>query len=90
MWKGDWHDILRRGRRNEINWAKGMEDILEMDLFDSSPSNVKMVIDQVMGDTKSTNPYVVRLEFLASTRTLLSIGITHASQWLLTSYTSSR
>ncbi|KAF8801532.1 hypothetical protein BYT27DRAFT_7198051 [Phlegmacium glaucopus] len=57
MVDGDWSSVVNKGRQDDISWMKGIENLLELDLFDYS--NVKKIIDD--GD-------VARLEFVALTR----------------------
>ncbi|KAF8813999.1 hypothetical protein BYT27DRAFT_7180260 [Phlegmacium glaucopus] len=57
MVEGDWSSVVNKGQQNNVRWMKGIENLLELDLFDYS--NVKKIIDD--GD-------VARLEFVALTR----------------------
>jgi hypothetical protein len=59
-----WDDILRKGRQDEISWAKEIEEILEMDLFDHS--NVTTIINELELNLENFQ-LISRLEFLAST-----------------------
>jgi hypothetical protein len=61
MVEGGWRSIVNKGQQNDISWMKGIENHLELDLFDYS--NVKQIID---------NADVARLEFVALTRKLVS------------------
>ncbi|KAJ7167522.1 hypothetical protein C8R46DRAFT_1093281 [Mycena filopes] len=60
----EWDDILEKGSRDELSWAEGLKDILELDLFDLS--NVRLLIDEATSDGAS-NSSLVRLRFLSST-----------------------
>lgn len=60
-----WNRILGKGERHGTDWAKGIEDLLEMDLFDYSA--VKVLIDKVNQDPRNTS-FFARLEFIALTR----------------------
>jgi hypothetical protein len=83
--KQDWSSILRKGEREGIGWAKEIEEILELDLFDHS--NILTIINEIEQDL--TNPLVGRLEFLASTRTFF-FDTDYERQPLLTSSNSQR
>jgi hypothetical protein len=58
---GDWSSVVNRGQRNNVSWMKGIENLLELDLFDYS--NVKKIIDDAD---------IVRLDFVALTRKFVS------------------
>jgi hypothetical protein len=63
MVKGGWHSVVNKGKNNNVNWTKGIENLLELDLFDYSYSNVKRIIE----DGK-----LEHLEFIALTRKFIS------------------
>jgi len=58
---GDWNSVVNKGKQDDANWMKGIENILELDLFDYS--NVNKIIDEAD---------FVRLEFIALTRKFVS------------------
>jgi len=62
MVERDWSSVVNKGQQDDVSWIKGIENLLELDLFDYS--NVKKVIDEVD---------LVRLEFVALTRKLVSV-----------------
>jgi hypothetical protein len=66
-----WGRITEKGRQYGVGWARGIEDILEMDLFDHS--NVKTIMEEVKRDVNNL-PFINRLEFLASTCALCSVN----------------
>jgi hypothetical protein len=66
MTRKTWDDILRKGKQDEISWAKEIEEILEMDLFDHS--NVTTILNELELNLENFE-LIGRLEFLASTRT---------------------
>ncbi|KAJ7117544.1 hypothetical protein C8R44DRAFT_626670 [Mycena epipterygia] len=58
----EWEDILEKGNTAEISWIRGLEDILELDLFDLS--NMSVLIRNAMSSDTEFN----RLHFLTSIR----------------------
>jgi hypothetical protein len=67
----EWDRILGRGERDSIDWANGLETLLEMDLFDYL--NAPMIIALAKSDIHNTF-FIRRLEFMASFRTFGSMG----------------
>ena len=63
MVKEDWDSIVNKGEKNDVNWMKGIENLLELDLFDYSDSNVKKIIEEGK---------LEHLEFIALTRKFVS------------------
>jgi hypothetical protein len=59
--EGGWSSIVGKGNYNDISWIKGIENLLELDLFDYS--NVGKLIEDAN---------LVRLEFVALTRKFFS------------------
>lgn len=61
------------GETNSIDWAEGVgiKELLEMDLFDHSRSNVDMILSEVKKNTRNVD-FLGRLDFLAATRTFPS------------------
>jgi hypothetical protein len=66
MTKKGWDAIIRKGHCDRIGWADGLNDLLEMDLFDYS--NVDEIMKLARSDMHNTLA-TGRLEFLASTGT---------------------
>jgi hypothetical protein len=66
-----WNDILGVGKKDGVDWADGIIDRLEMDLFDLS--NITTIIDKVSENLDDVDS-IGRLEFLASTRMFSSVG----------------
>lgn len=60
-----WNNILGVGKKDGVDWADGITDRLEMDLFDLS--NITTIIDKVSENLDDVDS-IGRLEFLASTR----------------------
>ena len=54
-----WDGIIGKGKQKDVSWTKGIEDLLELDLFDYS--NVQKFIENVDFD---------HLVFIALTRKL--------------------
>ena len=64
----DWSHIVGKGKQNSTEWAAGIKDLLEMDLFDFS--NPRVIIQQVENDMD--NPFLTDgLLFMASIRMLI-------------------
>ena len=59
MLGGDWRSVVNKGQQNDVSWTKGIENLLELDLFDYS--NVNKFIENVDFD---------HLVFIALTRKL--------------------
>ena len=70
-WDTDWSKLIgvAIGKKDGLDWARPIEDILEMDLFDLS--NVKLIVDRARGDLNNVD-FMGRLHFLASTGTSLA------------------
>lgn len=83
MAEGDWGSIIEKGRRDESDWAKEIENLLELDLFDYS--NVGAIIDKFKQGPDNTS-YLDRLTFIALTRTFTSVGADYDCSPLLTSF----
>jgi hypothetical protein len=62
-----WDNIAGIGRQGSVEWAGEIKEIMEMDLFDHSPANVKLLIEEIKGDMRNTD-FVSRLKFIAATR----------------------
>jgi hypothetical protein len=60
-----WSLILGKGRRDEVDWANGVENMLELDLFDFS--DVAPIINQIKREMNLER--IGRLKFIASFRT---------------------
>ena len=60
----DWTRLVGIGKQDGFDWARPIEGILEMDLFDLS--NVKVIVDEVRRDLNNVD-FLGRLEFLALT-----------------------
>jgi hypothetical protein len=43
MVEGGWRSVVNKGEINYVNWTKGIENLLELDLFDYS--NVQRIIE---------------------------------------------
>lgn len=71
MTEKGWDAIAGKGRRDGVDWANEIKEIMEMDLFDHSPANVKLIIEEIKRDMRNTN-FTSRLEFMASTRMWMS------------------
>jgi hypothetical protein len=56
-----WSSVVNKGQQNDVSWTKGIENLLELDLFDYS--NVKKIIEDVD---------LERLAFIALTRRSIS------------------
>ena len=65
----DWTRLVGTGKRDGLNWAKPIESILEMDLFDLS--NVRVIVNKAREDLNNVD-FMGRLDFLASTSTSLT------------------
>jgi hypothetical protein len=61
-----WSYVLGKGEQKGIAWANGIEDMLELDLFDHSIVNE--IIRAVRANMKNSE-LTGRLKFFASTRT---------------------
>jgi hypothetical protein len=62
MVEGGWSSVVNKGQKDDVNWTKGIEKLLELDLFDYS--NVKKIIEDAN---------LKHLEFIALTRKFVSL-----------------
>jgi hypothetical protein len=69
MTEKGWDAIAGRGRLESLDWANEIKEIMEMDLFDHSPANVKLIIEKIRQDMRNTD-FISRLKFMTLTRTL--------------------
>ncbi len=67
----EWELILGKGKKDNVDWANGLEHVLEMDLFDCSSSAAKFV---ALAKNDIYDTFVTRrLHFMASFRTFASM-----------------
>lgn len=64
-----WENIVGKGRRSDSSWVKGIEDLLELDLFDYL--NVKSIIEGISQAHRQSDD-IERLRFIALTRRFTS------------------
>lgn len=67
----DWMRLIGTGKRDGLDWAKPIESVLEMDLFDLS--NVRVIVDKAREDLNNVD-FMGWLDFLASTSTSLFLS----------------
>ena len=67
----DWTKLtgIAIGKKDGLDWARPIKNILEMDLFDLL--NVKVIVDKARGDLNNVD-FMGRLDFLASSGTSLA------------------
>lgn len=68
----EWKDIIGVGKLDNVAWAKDIERVLEMDLFDISgiPQVIRKYTEESDPDPKEWGE---RLEFMASIRTFMPL-----------------
>lgn len=76
----EWERILRKGEKDSVVWAHGLQHLLEMDLFDHS--NAAIIIGLAKNDIHNTF-FIGRLQFMASFRTFSSmVSVTDIPKYL--------
>jgi len=60
----EWEHILSRGEKDNVDWADGLQHLLEMDLFDYS-SGAAITVELAKNDIHNTF-FTGRLQFMAS------------------------
>jgi len=67
-----WKDIIGQGKLDEFDWTTDLTSILEMDLFDHSQPNVKLLLKPLKtsdGNQDTAVQNLLRLSFIARSRT---------------------